>query len=105
MFQPIHLLILLVFLPVFLAVLIIPYWMIFKKAGFTPLLGLLMVVPMVNLIVLYVVAFSQWRVVPAAPDYPPYPPVPQPGYVPPAAYAAPPSYPPQQPPPSGPQSV
>ena len=43
-----------------LPVLIVPYWKIFSKAGFPGLLALLMVVPLVNLIVLYYVAFSKW---------------------------------------------
>jgi len=59
--QPIHLLILFVFLPVFLVVYIIPYWVIFKKAGFAPALSLLTAIPGVRLIVLYVIAFSDWK--------------------------------------------
>lgn len=57
-----------VFLPLLILigsiVFIIPYWMIFKKAGFPPFLGILMVVPLVNLVLLYVLAFSQWKVAP-----------------------------------------
>ena len=92
---------------VFWAIVIVPFWQIFKKAGFSPALSLLMILPVVNLVVLYVVAFSRWRVMPAGPDYPPYPaaypPIGQPPYVPPAGYAAapPPVYPPQPGPPSG----
>ena len=63
LFQPWHLIILF-FLPVFLVVYIIPYWMIFKKAGFAPALSLLMVIPGVKLIVIYVIAFSDWKVGP-----------------------------------------
>jgi hypothetical protein len=52
----------------FIVVLIIavlpPYWMIFKKAGFSPWLALLMYIPLANIIVLYFVAFSSWKVVP-----------------------------------------
>ncbi|WP_052201113.1 hypothetical protein [Terriglobus sp. TAA 43] len=79
---------------------VVPYWQIFKKAGMTPALSLLMILPLVNLIMLYVLAFSRWNVIPLGPEYPPYPPPypPQPGYVPPTAYGAPPAYPPQQPP-------
>ena len=82
------------------AIVIVPFWQIFKKAGMTPALSLLMVLPLVNLIMLYVLAFSRWNVIPAGPEYPPYPPPypPQPGYVPPTAYTPPPVYPPQQPP-------
>ena len=39
LFQPFHLLILLVFLSVFLVVYIIPYWMIFKRAASRPRLA------------------------------------------------------------------
>lgn len=46
---------------------IIPYWFIFKKAGFSPWLTVLMFVPLANLIILYVVAFSEWKVVPVPP--------------------------------------
>jgi len=46
---------------VFFPVMIIPYWMIFKKAGFAPALSLLMVIPGVKLIVVYVIAFSDWK--------------------------------------------
>ena len=70
-----------VFLPLAIIIgsliVVIPYWMIFKKAGFPPLLGILMIVPLVNIVLLYVLAFSQWKVVPASqnvyeiPNYPP----------------------------------
>jgi hypothetical protein len=49
-----------IFLVVLLPVAIIPYWVIFKKAGFSPFLSFLMVIPFVGLVVLYVIAFSQW---------------------------------------------
>jgi hypothetical protein len=39
---------------------IIPFWRIFEKVGFPPALSLLTVVPIVNLVMLYIVAFSQW---------------------------------------------
>lgn len=41
---------------------IVPYWKIFSKAGFSGWMSLLMLVPLVNLLVLYLVAFSQWNV-------------------------------------------
>ena len=44
---------------------IIPFWMIFKKAGFSPWMALLLFIPLANIIILYVLAFSQWKVVPA----------------------------------------
>ena len=41
-------------------VIVLPFWKIFAKAGFSGWLGLLMIVPLVNLIALYVLAFSDW---------------------------------------------
>jgi hypothetical protein len=38
-----------------------PFWVIFKKAGFRPILSILMMVPLVNVILLYFVAFSEWK--------------------------------------------
>ncbi len=76
---PIHLLIILVMF-VMLAVSIVPYWKIFERAGFSGPLSLLMIVPIANLIVLYVVAFSPWKTivsssyyVPPSPSPTPYP--------------------------------
>ena len=39
---------------------IFSFWFIFKKAGLKPVLSLLTVVPIVNLFMLYYVAFSKW---------------------------------------------
>ncbi|MGC2164277.1 MAG: hypothetical protein WA634_20450 [Silvibacterium sp.] len=67
------------------AIVIIPYWFIWKKAGFSPWLSLLMLVPLVNIIMPYVLAFSEWKVVPASQaitnftyQYPSSPPPPPP---------------------------
>jgi len=63
-----------------LAIVIIPFWFICKKAGFSPWLSLLNVIPLGNLVMIYVLAFSDWKVVPAPPPVwqqppqPPYPP-------------------------------
>ena len=44
-----------------MAVLIIlPFWFIFSKAGHSKWLSLLMVVPVVNIVMLYFLAFSTW---------------------------------------------
>ncbi len=43
-----------------MAIIVIPFWKIYSKAGFSQWLSLLMIVPLINLIVLYVVAFSAW---------------------------------------------
>jgi hypothetical protein len=45
---------------VFAALVIVPFWFIFAKAGFSRWLSLLMVIPVVNLITLYIFAFSAW---------------------------------------------
>lgn len=78
---------------------VVPFWVIFKKAGLGAPLSLLMLVPVVGLIMLYVLAFSKWKVVPApeyAMGYPPaYPP---PGYAPAAYPPAQPGYAPPPPP-------
>jgi hypothetical protein len=67
-----------IFIAVALAIVIIPVWFICKKAGFSPWLSLLCAVPLGNLILLYVLAFSEWKVVPVPsqpwPVQPPYPP-------------------------------
>jgi hypothetical protein len=61
---------------VVMAVVLIPYWFIFKKAGFSPWLALLMFVPLANIIMLYFLAFARWNVVPASQVYPAPPPIP-----------------------------
>ncbi len=92
------------------AIVLIPFWQIFKKAGMSAPLALLMIVPVVNLVMLYVLAFSQWKVVPApefAAGYPP--PYPPPGFAPPAyppaAAAQPPAYVPPPPPTEPPSTI
>ena len=42
------------------AVVVVPFWFIFSKAGHSKWLSLLMVVPIVNVILLYFLAFSKW---------------------------------------------
>ena len=55
----------LLILVVLVPLLVAPFWMIFKKAGFQPILSVLMMVPLVNFVLLYVVAFSEWKSVTA----------------------------------------
>ena len=64
LFQPMHLVILLLVGGIWGIVFIVPFWQIFKKAGLPAPLSLLMVFPLVNLAMLYVLAFSTWKVVP-----------------------------------------
>ncbi len=80
--------IILAFVPIFLimmlvgmAIVIIPFWFICKKAGFSPWLSLLNIIPLGGVILWYVLAFSDWKVAPVpqqawAPQspYPPQPP-------------------------------
>jgi hypothetical protein len=39
---------------------VVPFWKIFGKAGYSSWLSLLMLIPLVNLIMLYFLAFSSW---------------------------------------------
>jgi RsiW-degrading membrane proteinase PrsW (M82 family) len=61
-----------------IAIVMVPFWFILKKAGYTPWLSLLCLMPSLGtLVLLYVLAFSEWKVVPAPqPAYPPQPPYP-----------------------------
>jgi hypothetical protein len=52
--------IIVVVIAVFAAIVVIPYWRIFGRAGFSPALSLLMFIPLVNIIALYYLAFAQW---------------------------------------------
>ena len=68
-----------------IAVVMVPTWFILKKAGFTPWLCLLCLIPTLGvLVLLYVLAFAEWKVVPS----------PQARWQPPAPYPPPP-FPPQ----------
>jgi hypothetical protein len=61
-----------------LVIVILPFWFICKKAGFSPWLSLLNVVPFGNLVLVYVLAFADWKVIPAPlPAWPLPPPPPQ----------------------------
>jgi hypothetical protein len=71
----------LVFFVIIMAAIILPFWLILKKAGFSPWLSLLNIVPMGTIILLYVLAFAEWKVIPAPlmawqPPYPTQPPLP-----------------------------
>jgi len=63
-----------------MAIVVLPFWFICKKAGFSPWLSLLNFVPAGGLILLYVLAFADWKVAPMAPpqlNYPYSPPPPR----------------------------
>ena len=68
-----------------IAIFMVPCWFILKKAGFSPWLALLCIVPTLGtLVLLYILAFADWKVMsPQAGAYPPpYPPPPPPPYPP-----------------------
>ncbi|HVC46582.1 MAG TPA: hypothetical protein VND90_05000 [Terracidiphilus sp.] len=65
------------FVLVGMAIVIVPFWFICKKAGFSPWLSLLNIVPLGNLVLIYVLAFAEWKVMPLRPPgWPPMPPPP-----------------------------
>lgn len=49
---------------------LIAFWQIFRKAGFPAPLSLLMLVPLVNVAMLFFLAFSPWKVTPIASSSP-----------------------------------
>lgn len=65
-----------------IVIVMVPCWFILKKAGFSPWLALLCLVPSLGtLVLLYILAFADWKVIPnpqAAAYPPPYPPPPPP---------------------------
>lgn len=61
----------------------LPYWFICKKAGFSPWLSLLFLIPMGGLVLSYVVGFAEWKVMAAPTAWPPQPPYPPPAPQPP----------------------
>ena len=77
--------IVLVFYVVVVGIVMVPCWFILKKAGFSPWLSLLCIMPSLGtLVLLYVLAFAEWKVVPAPQASWPQPPYPQPPLPPPA---------------------
>jgi hypothetical protein len=63
-------------------VFIVPTWFISKKAGYSPWLSMLCLFPITGVILLYILAFAEWKTVPAPqvgwapPPFPPQPPYP-----------------------------
>lgn len=43
-------------------IVVIPFWRIFSKAGYSGWLSILMVIPIVNIIMLYFLAFADWPI-------------------------------------------
>jgi hypothetical protein len=44
------------------ALMIIPYWKIYSKTGQAGAMALLQLIPLVNIVMLYVLAFSEWPI-------------------------------------------
>jgi hypothetical protein len=49
-------------------IIVVPFWKIFQKAGFNSMLAILMIIPVVNLLTVYYLAFTEW---PASKPKPP----------------------------------
>ena len=41
-------------------IVILPFWLIFKKAGYPGAIGLLAIIPFAGIVLLYVLAFAPW---------------------------------------------
>jgi hypothetical protein len=52
---------------------IVPFWFICKKAGFSPWLSLINIIPLGNIILIYMLAFGEWKVGPMMQQRMPYP--------------------------------
>jgi hypothetical protein len=50
----------LIIIAIFVFVFIIPFWKIFAKAGFSGWLSLTQIVPILNIVMLFYVAFAEW---------------------------------------------
>ena len=44
------------------AVIVLPFWKIYSKAGYSGALSLLMLIPILNLIMLFFLAFAEWPI-------------------------------------------
>lgn len=45
---------------VLIVICVVPFWKIFKKAGFAPALSLLMIIPLINFVMIFYLAFAEW---------------------------------------------
>lgn len=45
---------------VFVVIAVVPFWRICNRVGHTPALSLLILVPLINLIFIYYLAFGEW---------------------------------------------
>lgn len=70
--QPWHLIVIFIAFCFGFVLFVVPYWFICKKAGFSPWLSLLNVIPLGQIILIFLLAFAEWPSLRAA-----QPPLPQ----------------------------
>ena len=71
LFQPWHLIVLSIASLFGLVIFVIPYSIICRKAGFSPWLTLLNLVPLGNIILVLFLAYSDWKIPPPTAPQPP----------------------------------
>jgi Tfp pilus assembly major pilin PilA len=55
-------LVIIVVIAIVAAIGVLPYWKIFSKAGYSGWLSLTQIVPILNIVVIFYVAFAEWPV-------------------------------------------
>jgi len=60
LFQPWHLIVLSFLFSFYFVLFVLPFWFICKKAGFTPWLCFLSIIPLGAIILLFILAFAEW---------------------------------------------
>lgn len=58
--QPWHLIVIFIACCFGFVLFVVPYWFICKKAGFSPWLALLNVIPLGQIILIFLLAFAEW---------------------------------------------
>jgi len=58
----------LVGLLIYAAVVVVPFYQLWKRTGHNGWIALLMIIPIVNLVMLYVLAFKDWPAIPRQPQ-------------------------------------
>ena len=59
-FALLPIIILLISIPLTLLLTVLPFWFICKKAGFHGALSLLMLIPVGNIVLIFILAFAEW---------------------------------------------
>jgi len=58
----------LVGLLIYAALIVVPFYQLWKRTGHNGWIALLMIIPIVNLVMLYVLAFKDWPAIPRQPQ-------------------------------------